>query len=774
MSRPAVAAWLPPALREAPDGEPGARACSTCCSRPSRASAALLEAGHRRGLGGLLHRELRGLGGAVHRRAARPAQPTRARRGRATRSRCAGARGPRPHSRTSPRCSPAGPCARSRAGRSRCGRSGSAHPPPPRVRAGRPARRLTLPRRHPVRARAPERHARRAAWSPRAATAVVWPWEVRTYLSAEAAPLPEPGRVALHPLGAEAPLYLRPRPRRVASDAGAAGSVAHRRRARRSGARDLPRDRGARRRRARSLRRQLGRSRPSTRSPQAPRATSPTLLALTRRRDAGAVGQACASARSRPARPRWHRRPPTRPSSTSRAGTSSSAPGFTGTVRATLAPSRAGRRSARSRATPRPTPAARVVVVVNPALPAGGNVVQDAGRRPSRTARALTRRPRAATDSDPEPPGRRDPARDLRPPRRPAGRRPSPPTLPRWRIVAQRLATPTVAGNLELEPRRRLRDARGLLPRRRPATRRRPRLRAHPPRDDEPRRGPPGSGRSRRVGPLPARGAVDPRRDPCRPGAPRRSSSRTASSTAAARRCASAAEIPAGAATDAVDATRHAFRPALEANGVTFAGPVRLEAADAVDCLFLDGVEVVQGQEGCLRHCYLGPDLSSPPRHPARLPLRAVPRPDVRLDRLRGCRLLRPRARAATTRCCPRRATGGRWAPTTTPAARPASQRFAGGSTSSSHSASVPALHWLPGRNDDRRLHEGPAPADDRWTGARMQQGRVLLDYDWNLNIDAAARASRALAADVIGPAGRGGRVAATSRWASRRAARST
>jgi hypothetical protein len=47
-----------------------------------------------------------------------------------------------------------------------------------------------------------------------------------------------------------------------------------------------------------------------------------------------------------------------------------------------------------------------------------------------------------------------------------------------------------------------------------------------------------------------------------------------------------------------------------------------------------------------------------------------------------------------------------------------------------------------------------PLRADERWTGARMQQGRASLDHEWNLNIDAAARTVRGLAADVIGPAG--------------------
>src|SRR6266511_446324 len=47
-----------------------------------------------------------------------------------------------------------------------------------------------------------------------------------------------------------------------------------------------------------------------------------------------------------------------------------------------------------------------------------------------------------------------------------------------------------------------------------------------------------------------------------------------------------------------------------------------------------------------------------------------------------------------------------------------------------------------------------PLRRDERWTGARMQEGRVLLDHEWNLNLDAAARATQAAAADVIGPAG--------------------
>jgi hypothetical protein len=61
---------------------------------------------------------------------------------------------------------------------------------------------------------------------------------------------------------------------------------------------------------------------------------------------------------------------------------------------------------------------------------------------------------------------------------------------------------------------------------------------------------------------------------------------------------------------------RVGFGPALTADSVTFAGAVRVDAVDAVDCLFADGIDVVQQQQGCLRHCHLGPQLSAPPRLP--------------------------------------------------------------------------------------------------------------------------------------------------------------
>lgn len=45
-------------------------------------------------------------------------------------------------------------------------------------------------------------------------------------------------------------------------------------------------------------------------------------------------------------------------------------------------------------------------------------------------------------------------------------------------------------------------------------------------------------------------------------------------------------------------------------------------------------------------------------------------------------------------------------------------------------------------------------PSGPRWLGARLQQGRVLLDGDWNLNVDADERERQNLAVTTIGSAG--------------------
>lgn len=104
------------------------------------------------------------------------------------------------------------------------------HPPPPRVDA------LDLAAKVRLRVGTPFENARRSVlpggrWSPRTASVIVWPWQTRTFRLVQAAPLePAPNanhRFALHPLRAEAPVYLAPRPLKLRSDAdgdGAEGS----------------------------------------------------------------------------------------------------------------------------------------------------------------------------------------------------------------------------------------------------------------------------------------------------------------------------------------------------------------------------------------------------------------------------------------------------------------------------------------------------------------------------------------------------------------------
>ena len=203
-------------------------------------------------------------------------------------------------------------------------------------------------------------------------------------------------------------------------------------------------------------------------------------------------------------------------------------------------------------------------------------------------------------------------------------------------------------------------------------------------------------------------------------------------------------------------ARKNRFAPALRAEGTTFVGRVDAEAVDAVDCLFAHGLSVLRTQEGCLRHCYVGPPETSP-AHPLRYRCLDDPAPTfvtdafdaggyLALDLSRPSPLcLRP-ATAARSALPPRGASS-------------ACRAFATACTSTSRSGSGPLSSSLPGRKHERRLHEGPLRSGDRWTAARMQQGRVLLDHEWNLNIDASVRREQREALDAIGRFGvpRGG-----------------
>ena len=192
------------------------------------------------------------------------------------------------------------------------------HPPPPRVAS------VDLRDASRFRIGTPFDRVRRSVtpsgpYEPRAATVVVWPWEVRTYHAVQAAPLPEAARFALHPLGARGPALPQPR---AALAALGRPADAHRRRARRAGARHLPARCRRWPRRARSPTRRTGPCRPTTRSRRSPSPAAPSCCRSTptARRSRG---PRCASAACRRAPPHPRPRPPARPSSTCRAAMSS-------------------------------------------------------------------------------------------------------------------------------------------------------------------------------------------------------------------------------------------------------------------------------------------------------------------------------------------------------------------------------------------------------------------------------------------------------------------
>jgi len=443
-------------------------------------------------------------------------------------------------------------------------------------------------------------------YSPRAATAVLWPWQVRTYRATEAAPLAEPARFALHPLGGEAPPYLRPLP------------PAHRGSAlrRRTGDElDAPVRATYRVMQAlATVPEQIGYDVNWTVAPEHPLAQEiaparPALLALTA---AGAPVSWTAL--------RFGSLPP---------GAAAPAPplpdevvvdlarghvelgaSFAGPLRATWnrpVPALLGVLASDGDA----NPAARAVVIVNPALPAAGRIVhtlQDAFA----AAEALS----AGLDPADSHPGRPDVEirletsdRLVAPPAQSFT-----PTLRRWRIIAPRSATPTIVGALDLDLEHGCLTLEGFAL------------------SGDVVLGARLDGVAlRNVTMNPAAGStllvatgawgleLSARR--CILGAIRADLGAfpivltdciVDGHGAALRVCGG----PAGGSPRDAVARRTILDPAIEADGVTFAGALRAESASAVDCLFADGIEVVQQQDGCLRHCYLGPPLSTPASHP--------------------------------------------------------------------------------------------------------------------------------------------------------------
>ena len=434
-------------------------------------------------------------------------------------------------------------------------------------------------------------------FSPRSATAIVWPWSVRTFQAVEAAPLPEARRFALHPLGLEAPPYLRPRAGIAAADE---------LRARTGDELDAPVRATYRVVQALAADGQITYGTNWTVSGEHPLAavpdpSRPVLLELTL--DGVPVPWSALRFGSLPpgaAAPA----PPT----ASRAvvdlarGHVELGSSLSGTLRATWhrpAPGGLGALAADADA----DPAARVVVRVNPTLPVGGTIVHD-------LADAFAKAEQLSAGLGPDDSGSDRPDVEIR--LETSDRLPAPPpvaftpTLPRWRVVAIRPATPTIEGDLALDLEAGCLALEGffltgdlVLGKSFDGVDLR-HLTMNPP-----------AGAALRVGDgawglaLTARSCV---LGPIRVDLGARpltlADCVVDGRGARLRVC---GDDPGGAPATAV-ARRTRFDPVVAADGVTFVGPVQAEAIDAVDCLFVDGLEVVQQQQGCLRHCYVAPD----------------------------------------------------------------------------------------------------------------------------------------------------------------------
>jgi hypothetical protein len=482
------------------------------------------------------------------------------------------------------------------------------HPPPPRVAA------FDLRDGSRFRVGTPFERGRRSvtpsgAWSPRAATAVVWPWSVRTYLAVEAAPLAEADRFALHPLGAEAPLYLQPRPRRLSSDVGAAAG-----RSRTGDELDAPVRATYRVVEALAAENQIAYGTNWEIDAAHPLASgsgtnAPRLLTLT------VAGTPLAWDKLRfGALPKGA--PALDPPAAGQAvvdlarGHVELGSGLAGTLRATWhrpVPGELGALAGDADI----DPAARVVVVVDPSATPTSKIAKT-------LAGAFTKAKALSAGLDPDDSSPDHPDVEIR--LATSDRLAAPPAqsftpdLPRWRIVSPRSETPTVTGTLNLNLAGACVTLEGFF------------LDGNLSLGNDTdcvhvRHVTMNTGGGREVSVAAGAWGASFHAERSILGAIRADLAAAPLELddcivdARGSRLRVCGGPPGGSGKDAI-AAKSTFSPALRANGVTFVGPVRLEAADAVDCLFLDGVEVAQTQEGCLRHCYLGPDLTTPPAHP--------------------------------------------------------------------------------------------------------------------------------------------------------------
>jgi hypothetical protein len=446
-------------------------------------------------------------------------------------------------------------------------------------------------------------------YNPLAGTAIVWPWQVGTFIAAEAAPTADPRRYSLHPLGAEAPPYVAPQTGRSAADQ-ASGAL----RARTGDELDAPVRATYRVFEALAAPRQITYGTNWTIDPahplaQIPAPLQPVLLELTL--DGAQIPWSSLRFGSLPP----GAPAPAPPTATqavvdvARGGVELGT-GLSGTLRATwhrpltgdlgpLASDLDG------------DPSARVVVVVDP------SATPDAVTATT-LADGIAKAEAQSAGLDPvgSEYGRPDVEIRLRTSDRLAAPPPQSfaPTLPRWRIVAERTMTPTVVGDLDLDLDACCLELDGCyltgdlilgkgfdgvslaFVTMDPTAGSTVEL-AHD------AWGTPFSARRSILGAVRAELSSQPLilQDSIVDGLGSR-----------LRTCGD----PAGGTMRDAVAAQVRFAPGLVCSGVTFVGAVHTESIDAADCLFADGVDAVQQQEGCVRHCYLGPDVPTPPPLP--------------------------------------------------------------------------------------------------------------------------------------------------------------
>ncbi len=476
------------------------------------------------------------------------------------------------------------------------------HPPPPRPTT------IRLAGPDLARVGTPFERARRTVdlrrrWHPAAADVIVWPWHVRTLRDVEVAPRPgSTTRFALHPLGVDAPLYVAPRPLVLGSDVTGARAAA--------------------------------RTQAETDAPV--RATYDVLLALAGEGDV-TVGEVWTLHAGHPlADPGGTDDPPLvrltvdgMPIAGSDLRFGSLVPGapppvappaggavvdlarghvevhpdLAGTVRATWHRARAGSLGAMA-ADGTVTPGARVVVEVDPRRAGVDGIVgtlDDAftEARARSTALGLT-----AADSEP---GRPDVEIRLLTSDRLAAPAPQAftPDAPRWRIVATALATPTIVGALDLDLDEGCVEVEGVFL------------------AGDLRAGPalggltlqsvtmdPAAGATLAVAPdawtteVVLEHSLLPMVRAELSAFPLTIRDCVVDGRGAAHRVCDPPPPDGGSGVALAAADR--FPPELRTEGVTFLGTVACDTVHASDCAFVDGLDVVRTESGCLRHCDLG------------------------------------------------------------------------------------------------------------------------------------------------------------------------